>query len=156
MGRSLSIIGPAVQQGLGIGARIGTWRSAPAVSVPAALRAELEAERRRWFLWLPVLLGAGAASFFALPAAPSAWAGLIAASTCAAATALAIRGWRARGLTEAAALGLAALCLGFALAQLRLHLSRPRSWPATASMASKAKSWTSRRCQPGIVCCSTG
>ena len=122
MGRSLSIVGPAVQQGLGIGARIGTWRSAPAVSVPAALRAELEAERRRWFLWLPVLLGAGAASFFALPAAPSAWAGLIAASTCAAAAALAIRGWRARGLTEAAALGLAALCLGFALAQLRLHL----------------------------------
>ena len=34
------------------------------------LPASLEAEHDRWFLWLPVLFGAGIALYFVLPAEP--------------------------------------------------------------------------------------
>ncbi|HEX2885843.1 ComEC/Rec2 family competence protein [Vineibacter terrae] len=42
----------------------------------AALRRRLEAERERWILWLPVLLGSGIALYFELPAEPPRWVGV--------------------------------------------------------------------------------
>jgi competence protein ComEC len=46
-------------------------RLAPAREVAAGLVRHLEAEHDRWFLWLPVLFGAGIAGYFALPSEPS-------------------------------------------------------------------------------------
>jgi len=42
------------------------WRS---------LETELLAERDRWFLWLPVLIGAGMVGYFALAVEPPRWVG---------------------------------------------------------------------------------
>ena len=63
--------------------RVGA-RPAPA----RALAAILSAERQRWPLWLPVLMGAGVAAYFAWPGAPAGWpsgpAGLVLAALLAA------------------------------------------------------------------------
>jgi len=72
-------------------------------------------ERDRWPLWLPVLLGSGAALYFALPAEPMhsmAWGGLALAGLLAVASIGLRRGRMALAL-------LAALALGFAAAKLR-------------------------------------
>lgn len=82
----------------------------------------LEQERRRWFLWLPVALGAGIALLFALPREPPLWAGWLAGGCGIACVALAARSWRGTaGVGEALLLAIAAACLGFALAQARLN-----------------------------------
>ena len=44
---------------------------APGRSIAAGLIGRLEAEYDRWFLWLPVMFGAGIAAYFALPSEPS-------------------------------------------------------------------------------------
>jgi len=77
----------------------------------------LLAERHRWVLWLPVALGTGAASYFALPIEPPLWAGwaMIAFSAAAAWGAYAGRETRSR----AALALLAALALGLGSAKLR-------------------------------------
>ena len=36
---------------------------------------QLDAERSRWMLWLPVALGLGIAIYFELPSEPALWAG---------------------------------------------------------------------------------
>ena len=36
---------------------------------------QLDAERSRWMLWLPVALGLGIAVYFELPSEPALWAG---------------------------------------------------------------------------------
>ena len=121
MGASFSTVGPAVQQRLGIGSRIG-WRvSWPRRFVARSLVREFEAEQRRWFLWLPVLLGTGIATFFALHDPPPLW--IAAAGAIAAAAALVVAGsvWRSHGTIGAVLLGIAVLCAGFALAHYRLH-----------------------------------
>ena len=46
------------------------WRSL-AMLAPRSLTDSLEAERARWFLWLPVALGGGVSCYFGLPAEPS-------------------------------------------------------------------------------------
>jgi competence protein ComEC len=71
------------------------------------------AERHRWPLWLPVILGTGAAFYFALPVEPALvvfWA----AGAAALVAAIAAAGW---GRTLLALL--AALLLGFSAAKLR-------------------------------------
>ncbi len=76
------------------------------------------AERERWPLWLPVLMGAGIGAYFWLSVEPPPWLGpvllLMAAGLGAAA-------WRGeRGLAVPVALG--ALALGFVAAQLETRL----------------------------------
>src|SRR5262245_45192285 len=46
-------------------------------SVLDTLMLQLEAERDRWFLWLPVLFGSGIAFYFALPSEPGLMLGML-------------------------------------------------------------------------------
>jgi competence protein ComEC len=87
----------------------------PAWAGPARLYACLLAERDRWPLWLPVLLGAGVALYFHLPLEPDPRAGVTLA------VGLALAAWALRRYPGARLLVLALLALatGFALAQLR-------------------------------------
>lgn len=83
----------------------------------------LEQERSRWLLWLPVLLGAGIACFFALPGEPPLWTGWLAAALGLVLLACARRAWPAPvSAREALLIGLATTLLGGALAQARLHM----------------------------------
>src|SRR5689334_15938015 len=76
---------------------------------------QLDAERSRWMLWLPVAIGLGIAVYFELPGEPALWLGpVIAAGGCGAA-ALAPSGSKARALC----IGLVAAALGFGLAAWR-------------------------------------
>jgi competence protein ComEC len=86
----------------------------------AAIGRQLEAEQERWFLWLPVLFGAGIALYFALPAEPPT---LVALMPAVAALALHLAGPRTAlgGLVTAALL---AVTLGVAAAKLRTELVR--------------------------------
>jgi len=52
-------------------------RRAMAASLGSRLIEALLSERERWLLWLPVGLGAGIALYFALPAEPPLWLGLL-------------------------------------------------------------------------------
>ncbi len=76
------------------------------------------AERARWPLWLPVLLGCGIGLYFWLPAEPSWWLGPAAALLAAAVLG---RAWRRRRGLFAAAAALS-LTLGFAAAQVQSGL----------------------------------
>ncbi|MGQ9367497.1 ComEC/Rec2 family competence protein [Azospirillum sp. ST 5-10] len=96
----------------------GAVSSHPAARAAARLAALAAAERDRWALWTPAGLGAGAAVYFALPAEPSAWAG-VAAPPLAAVLAIALR---RRPALLLPALALLAVALGFAAAQLRTAL----------------------------------
>jgi competence protein ComEC len=94
--------------GLALGAARG------GVQHVAALRdALLDAEYGRFALWLPVLLGAGDALYFAARVEPPAWAGMAVLLPAALGFVLARRLMLLRGLFA----GLAALALGFVLAQ---------------------------------------
>jgi competence protein ComEC len=75
----------------------------------------LEQERARWFVWLPVALGAGIAAYFALPAEPSA---VFAVAAIAAAFGLAASIPR-HSLPRAAALAILSASFGFAIAKSR-------------------------------------
>ncbi len=81
-------------------------------------RDNLLAERGRWPLWVPVLLGLGVCAYFWSPAEPPPWLGP------GVALALLLAAWslrRAPGLTLVL-LALLAVAAGFALAQLRTQL----------------------------------
>lgn len=85
----------------------------------AAMAGWFLAERERWPLWFPVLMGAGIAVYFALDREPPSWAGPIALAI--AATAL-LAAWRLqRGFVVAAAL--LAVGLGFAAAQFQATMA---------------------------------
>jgi competence protein ComEC len=78
-------------------------------TLPDALLTALEAERDRWFLWVPVLFGLGIGAYFAWPTEPALWP-----LAAALAAALLLHGlWQAGGqalmLTGALAAGLAGL-----------------------------------------------
>ena len=91
----------------------------PHPTVPAAwLRDRLLAERDRWPLWLPVLLGVGVAGYFASAAEPPAWLGA-AALLILLSGVVALRRLVALRL---AALVLLAVALGLAAAQARQAL----------------------------------
>lgn len=72
---------------------------------------QLDAERARWMLWLPVALGLGIAIYFELPAEPALWLG-----PALAAAALVLAFFAPAGtLARAAAIGLVAASAGFGL-----------------------------------------
>lgn len=118
-----------MQQGVGSFSRNGAavlavWLRLQQVVLRLHARgaAQLEAERRRWILWLPVALGVGAALFFSLPDEPHAWCGWLAAILGMTFLVAARRRWRmALTVHEALLIALAVVSLGFALAQARMH-----------------------------------
>ncbi|MFN3869264.1 MAG: ComEC/Rec2 family competence protein [Hyphomicrobiaceae bacterium] len=75
----------------------------------------LEAERSRWFNWVPVFLGCGIAIYFALPVEPPLWSGGLA--VVAAVVLRRVAGWGTFGDMATAMLALGAA--GFALVTLR-------------------------------------
>src|SRR5436190_22004555 len=76
---------------------------------------QLDAERGRWMLWLPVAMGLGIAVYFELPSEPALWLGpAVAAAGCVAAG-LAPAGSKARALC----IGLVAAALGLGLVAWR-------------------------------------
>src|SRR5690242_18056027 len=77
----------------------------------ASCAGEFMAERERWPLWLPVLIGAGIGIYFSLPREPPLWLG---AALVAAACVGLVLGWRYAATLGAALL---ALAIGFAAAQ---------------------------------------
>ena len=88
---------------------------------------QLEAERGRWMLWLPVAIGLGIAVYFELPSEPAIWLGPALAAAASAAVFMAPSGSHARALC----IGLAAAAAGLGLATWRTAslaaptLSRP-------------------------------
>jgi competence protein ComEC len=76
------------------------------------IQQQVEAERGRWMLWLPVALGLGIAVYFELPSEPTLWLGPSLATGAILAVALAPAGSLARALC----VGAAAAASGFALA----------------------------------------
>jgi competence protein ComEC len=106
-------------------------RVGPALGAPATERAlaaaplawlvrNLEAEQERWFLWLPVMFGAGIAVYFLLPVEP--WT---AAALLPVVAALALHRSVARGAMAALMTGaLLATALGIAAGKLRTEAVR--------------------------------
>lgn len=88
---------------------------------------QLNAERSRWMLWLPVALGLGIAVYFELPSEPSLWLG----PALAAAALVLVLFAPAGSLGRAVAIGLVAAAVGFGLIAWRTAsvaaptLSRP-------------------------------
>src|SRR5579864_636818 len=88
---------------------------AEALASPAyRLRRALETERDRWFLWLPLLFGLGIGIYYSLLVEPPLWLGFL---TVGVALPAAGAAWY-RGRFVPAAIGIAALALGFAAAEL--------------------------------------
>ena len=109
--------------GAGAGARAG-WRRPARPTVGPWLAARLLEERERWILWLPVGIGTGVALYFALPVEPPSWLGaalLLAGALAGSACAYRMVG-AARSRAAVLAIGLGAILLGFAVADLRTHL----------------------------------
>ncbi|MGE0022859.1 MAG: ComEC/Rec2 family competence protein [Hyphomicrobium sp.] len=96
------------------------FRGLAAALVPQRLADHLEDERARWFLWLPVMTGLGIAAYFALPAEP----GLAVALAVPFAAVGLVASTRRTSLMRAAALGLLAAALGFAVAKGRTEATR--------------------------------
>jgi len=88
---------------------------------------QLDAERSRWMLWLPVALGLGIAVYFELPSEPGLWLGPVMAAVALALALFAPAG----SLARAVALGVVAAAVGFGLIAWRTAsvaaptLSRP-------------------------------
>src|SRR5579863_10542501 len=80
------------------------------------LRDNLEAERDRWALWLPVAMGAGIGLYFSLYREPPMAAGPLALGACAVLLFVALR---RRPALRYGAYGLMAVALGFSAAALR-------------------------------------
>ncbi len=79
---------------------------------------ELQAERERWPLWLPVGLGLGIAVYFALPVEPPPWLGVLGLGAALVAAWLA----RRRAALMLAAIALITVFVGFTAAELRTLL----------------------------------
>jgi competence protein ComEC len=123
MAHRLPAILASVAAGAATGAR-AEWRWPTWPTIGGWIVERLLEERERWFLWLPVAIGTGVALYFALPAEPPPWlaaglllmAGLGGSTWC----------YRSAGIGRERALvlslGLGAVLLGFAVANLRAHL----------------------------------
>jgi competence protein ComEC len=102
----------------------GARRNAPAGMAAGrllgAVTRQLEAEQERWFLWLPVLFGAGIVLYFALPAEPLT---LVAVMPTLGALALHLAGPKT-GLGGLVTAALLAATLGVAAAKLRTEFVR--------------------------------
>ena len=112
-------VGRTGPQPLGADAWPQSWRDALR-SPLSALARNLEAEQERWFLWLPVLFGAGIALYFSLSAEPSTSAALLPVAAALALYATGKRQWLGALLTAA----LLALACGVAAAKLRTEIVR--------------------------------
>ena len=88
------------------------------VSVVAWFAGHAAAERERWTLWFPVLIGIGVGAYFALPVEPPPWSGGIAM----AAVMGIFAGFRRRPIVAAMAAAIALISLGFAAAELRVSV----------------------------------
>src|SRR6185295_14020782 len=102
------------------GARRSSPLGAAAGRLLAGIARQLEAEQERWFLWLPVLFGAGIALYFSLPVEPSVPAALLPVG---AALALRVAG-RRRGTGALLGAALLGLACGVAAAKLRTEAVR--------------------------------
>jgi competence protein ComEC len=109
-GRRGRVAGPVLEAARRLARRAGE----------GGLARRFEEERARWFVWLPVAVGAGIAFYFALATEPGLWTalalplaglGVVAAS-------------RGAGLLSVAALGVLAASAGFAAAKLRTEWTR--------------------------------
>jgi competence protein ComEC len=112
-------VGRAEPQPLGVD---GLTAGPTAASLPllGPIARNLEAEQERWFLWLPVMFGAGIALYFLLPAEP--WA---LAATLPAVAALVVHITLGRGgVASLATAALLAVALGTAAAKLRTEAMR--------------------------------
>ncbi|MGH6900548.1 MAG: ComEC/Rec2 family competence protein [Geminicoccaceae bacterium] len=109
--------------GAGTGVRAASrWPARPTIG--PGLAARLLEERERWVLWLPVGIGTGVALYFALPVEPPSWLGvalLLAGALAGSGCAYRMVG-AARSRVAILAIGLGAILLGFAVADLRSHL----------------------------------
>src|SRR6187431_952325 len=76
---------------------------------------QIDAERSRWMLWLPVAMGLGIAIYFELPSEPALWLGPALAAGAAVLVFLAPAGSLARAL----AIGLMVAALGLGLVAWR-------------------------------------
>lgn len=98
----------------------GLAPAAPTFAPLAALVRIIEAEQERWFLWLPVMFGAGIALYFALPTEP--WTG---AALLPVLAALALHLGLGRAvLPSLATLSLLTIALGVAAGKLRTEAVR--------------------------------
>lgn len=84
------------------------------------LAEQLERERARWFVWLPVAFGAGIAVYFSLMTEPEVWTALAVPATSGGVLAAGPRS----GLLRLVILVLFAASLGFAAAKMRTELTR--------------------------------
>lgn len=87
----------------------------PRPSIFATLSARFLAERDRWLLWFPVLMGAGIALYFSLDREPAWWIG----QALVLVTAAAMLGCWYRGIDLMASGAVLAIALGFAAAQFQ-------------------------------------
>ncbi len=90
----------------------------PRPSIFAALAGRFLAERERWPLWLPALLGSGIAIYFSLAREPAAWVG---PAALAAASTVLLVSWRRR-IDLTAAIAVLAVASGFAAAQFQASM----------------------------------
>jgi competence protein ComEC len=81
------------------------------------LEGTLAADRDRWALWMPVILGCGIAVYFSWPSEPSPWPAAMAAATAGTVAARLTGGWRWLALV------VCALAAGFAAASLSARLA---------------------------------
>ena len=88
-------------------------------SILTALSARFLAERERWSLWFPVLMGAGIAIYFSLAREPATWIGGAALAMAAILLILA----RLRGVDLTVPSALLAVALGFAAAQFETWIA---------------------------------
>src|SRR6476646_2800897 len=110
-------VGGLGPQPLGAAVRV---RAVARASLRDVLARNLEAEQERWFLWLPVMFGAGIALYFLLPVEPWTLAALLPAVA-----ALAVHFALGRsGLGALATAALLAVALGLAACKLRTEAMR--------------------------------
>ena len=95
----------------GIRQRIVTVCRAPGQT----LLTQIEAERDRWALWLPVAIGLGVGIYFLLPTEPPLWMGAVVAFLALASIVVA----RRRLVLMMGAIAVAAVAIGFTAAQVR-------------------------------------
>lgn len=98
------------------GTHVGRFsRFAAGAAAPLSLLEAFEAERHRWFLWIPVLIGGGIGLYFSLPVEPSLRSALLALVAAIVLAALCRNGSLRFALSRA----LLAVAIGFTVAKIR-------------------------------------
>ena len=123
MAHRLPAILASVAAGAATGAR-AEWRWPAWPTIGAWLLERLLEERERWFLWLPVAVGCGVALYFSLSVEPPPWlaTGLLLIALLGGSAWCYRTGEAGRERALVLSVGLGAVLLGFAVADLRTHL----------------------------------